>query len=205
MNTETLVALLGRPLTTRETTNKSLYLDIAKSNLESYLCIDLSCNPIEEERIYSARDGYSTLFLDILTEVIEVTVNDEIVDDTTYHTAYFDNRNGTVFNSIIFNTPFRCDEDVTVKAVWGFQKLPNDLQRLIAQLFAITSKAYSTGSVKRKKVEDFDITLGDTTPEQDFLNQNAAVIRKYSLCNLGDVKHGEVDWGYARYYGYNSL
>jgi len=192
MDQEKLEALLGRPLTAREVTNRKLYLNIAKASLESLTCLDLSCKSTEEDRTFTARAGYSTVFVGIFTEVQSVTVNGEVVDATTYHPAFFDNRNGSVFNSIVFDTAFGCDEDVVINAVWGFESLPNDLAMLYAQLFANTSKAYATGSVKSKKVEDFSITYGDLTDEQAFVNQNARILSKYSLCGIGNVKHGNV-------------
>jgi len=195
-------ALLGRSLTSREVTNIKLYLDIAKQSLQDLVCLDLSCQSIEEERTYTTREGYSTLFLDmVITEVEEIKLDGVVVEPTEYHLAFFDNRNGEVFNSIVFNTPFCKSEDIVINATWGFQKLPNDLQMLWAQLFANTSKRYATGSVKSKKVEDFTVTYGDLSDEQTFVNQNANVIRKYSLCNIGNVRHGRV-YPDRNFYGY---
>jgi len=185
-----LEALLGRTLTAREVTNRKLYLNIAKQNLQDLLCIQMACGNSMSAKTFSAREGYSTVFLDTFTEVAEVKVDGEVV--TNYHLAFFDNRNSSFYNAIVFDTAFRSEMLIEVTASWGFETLPNDLSQLWAQMFAITSKKYSTGSVKSKKVEDFSITYGEATDEQVFADQNALTIRKYSLCSVGYVLHGDV-------------
>lgn len=196
-----LEALLGRTLTAREVTNKTLYLNIAKQNLQDMLCLQLDCGNSFEPRTFKAREGYSTVFLGTFTDVGEVKVDGEVVTD--YHSAFFDNRNSKFYNSIVFDNRFRKEATIEITASWGFESLPNDLAQLWAQMFAITSKKYSTGSVKSKQVEDFRITYGDATDEQVFADQNALTISKYSLCNVGYVLHGSVcKLHHVRYCGY---
>lgn len=190
MDQTKLEALLGRTLTAREITNLKLYLNIAKQNLQDLLCINLDCGNSITAKTFSAREGYSTVFLDTFTEVEEVKVDGEVV--TNYHLAFFDNRNSSFYNAIVFGTAFRSEKTIEITASWGFETIPNDLSQLWAQMFAITSKKYSTGSVKSKRVEDFYITYGDLTDEQVFADQNALTISKYSLCNVGYVLHGDV-------------
>ncbi len=196
MTQEELEALLGRTLTAREVDNLDLYLNIALENLEELLCLSLDeqnssgDEPEFEERTFKTREGYSTLFTGMFTEIESVTVDG---NETTDYTPYFfDNPNKDYFNSIVFDTAFNRKVTVVINAAWGFLELPDDLQLLLAQLFAITSKKYSTGSVKSKKVEDFSITYGDATDGQVFADQNALTIQKYSLCNVVYVLHGDV-------------
>jgi len=191
-----LEALLGRTLTAREVANLDLYLDIAMENLEELLCMPLEeqnnsgDEPEFEERAYTTRIGYRTLFMDMFTEVESVTVDG---NETTAYTPYFWNTpNKGFFNSLVFDEPFNREVTVVVNAAWGFLELPDDIQLLLAQLFAITSKKYSTGSVKSKRVRNFQVTFGDATDEQVFADTNALTIRKYSLCNVGYVLHGDV-------------
>lgn len=190
MTQEQLEALLGRTLTAREVTNRNLYLNIAKQNLQDLLCIQLDCSDSIDAKTFSARVGYSTVFLDTFTDVEEVKVNGEVV--TNYHVAFFDNRNAGFYNAIVFDRAFRSEATIEINASWGFDKLPNDLSQLLAQLFAITSKKYSTGSVKSKRVRNFQVTFGDATDEQVFADANSLTIHKYSLCNVGYVLHGDV-------------
>lgn len=197
MDQAKLEALLGRTLNAREVTNLKLYLNIAKQNLQDLLCIQMDCGNSFSAKTFSAREGYSTVFLDTFTQVEEVKVDGEVV--TNYHLAFFDNRNAKFFNAIVFDTAFRSEATIEINASWGFEKLPNDLAQLWAQMFAITSKKYSTGSVKSKKVEDFSITYGDYTDDEEFVRNNALTIRKYSLCGVGYVLHGETCSLHGRY------
>lgn len=195
MDESQLEALLGRNLTDREVENLYLYLDIAQDSLENLLCMSLDVQSgsgelEHESRVFVAREGYSTLFTGIFTEIDSVTVDG--IATTEYVKVFWDNRNSDYYNSIVFNEPLSKESEVVVTAAWGLQELPVDIQLLLAQLFANTSKKYISGGIKSKRVEDFNITFSDLTDEQEFLNRNASIIRKYSLCNVGYVKNGEV-------------
>lgn len=176
--------LLGRPLTKVECNNFDLYLEIAEENLENLLCLDL-----EEEigtRIFTAREEYCTLWTGVFTKVTEVKVDGETV--TNYYKAQGNKRYGEWFNSIVFEEPVSGEVEVT--ASWGFDGMPVDLERLLAQMFANVSKQYSTTKVTSKQVEDFRITVKDET-KADFLAQNGRVISKYALCDVIDIRHSE--------------
>lgn len=194
MSQSELEALLGRSLTQREVTNLDLYLDIAKESLEELLCISLDTNPDtsggkdSETRSFDVREGYSTVFTDIFSEIEEVKVDG--VTTTGYYPAFWDKRSGDYFNSIVLDC--RTAESVEITGCWGFETLPGDLQLLWAQQFAIVSKKYKAGAgnVKSKQVEDFRISYGDLTDDQVFLNDNRRIIKKYSMCNIAHVLHG---------------
>ena len=192
MNKTELEALLGRSLTTRENTNYKLYLKIAEESLENLLCLSLDCKQVSENRTFDAREGYSTVFVGIFTEVSEVKVDDDVVSPDSYYPAQWDNRNASWYNSIVFTERFDEASEIEVTADWGFDEQPSHLKQLIAQLFANVSKKYSVGNVKSKRVEDFSITYSDLTDDQAFQEANKRVIQQYSLCNVGNIRHGEV-------------
>lgn len=198
MTREQIVRWLGRPLTPTEDTNFDSYINIAKSYLESLLCTDvfpvLSGNPPVPEvsaRVYEARNGYSTLFTDYFSGNITVTINGRTRTDFTQ--KFFDNRNTSFKNSLVFNCKFRCNDEVTISAAWGFNPLPDDLGKLLAQLFAVASKPYTpAGDIKSKRVEDFAITFGDRSDVEVLVSTNSLVIQKYSLCSIDNIRHGKV-------------
>lgn len=191
MKKEQLVALLGRPLSNREDSNYEQYMEEATSYIESLLCMPLRFD--DETHIFNGRDGYSTLYTGIHTDVIGVRVDGEIISPEKYHSAFFDNRNSRVFNSIIFSKKLRARDVIEVDAVWGFECYPADIKSLIAKAFLLVSQPLKAASnVKSKKVEDFSITYSDSTKEEQFEIENSKVISKYSLCNLGYIRHGEV-------------
>lgn len=192
MNQAKLAKLLGRSLTPNEVTNLDLYLDIAKEQLESLLCISLdyldgSGEEEEETRIYTPRPGMSAVFTDIFMEVTSVTVNGEEVDYTPY---FWDKRNSDFYNSVVLDN--LTEKDVSITAFWGFPELPNDLARLWAQMFAVISAKRSVKGVKTKQVEDFRITFGDLSDDEQFEKDNAITIDKYGMCDIDIVRHGEV-------------
>lgn len=193
MDESELEALLGRPLTPTENTNKDLYLDIAKESLEELLCISLDTNPNgsgdaeTETRTFDVREGYSTVFAGIFAQVSQVKVDGTVTED--YYPAFWDKRSNPFYNSIVLA---KAGNTAEITAVWGFSTVPNDLKLLWAQLFANVSKKYTPGSdnIRRKAVEDFSIWLGDLTDDETFLNANKRTIQKYSMCNIGYVLHG---------------
>lgn len=189
LSTKQLEALLGRSLTARESANCTPYLDIATEQLEELLCISL----LQEsgERVFTSRNGYSTLFTGIFTNVLSVTINGNTVDPSEYHLSFFDNRNKDFYNSIVFNTKL-IGQEVTVSAEWGFDKLPSDLGQFLAQLFALAGTKKTNTSVKSKQVEDFRITYGDSTDMQVLLDNNDIVINKYGMCDITEVRNGSV-------------
>lgn len=199
-----LEALLGRPLTSIEATNLDLYLDIANTTLESLLCT--SIEPATETRTFNTRKGYRTAFVDIFTEVTEVKVNGEALDASEYSIRQWDKRNGTWYNSIVLERRVAntCTE-IEVTGDWGFKPgdddvstIPSDLQSALAGLFALVTKKNKLNSaVKSKQVEDFRITFAENVSfDDEFRTQYGSIIDKYSLCNIGYVRHGEVCYGY---------
>lgn len=185
MNQKQIEALLGRSLTSKESANCSKYLEIAKEQLETLTCVSL----LQESgpRIFTSRDGYSTLFTGIFSKVESVTVDG--VESTAFHPAFFDDRNKGFYNSIVFDEKLS-GEDVIVTADWGFDKLPSDLSQLIAELFALAAKKKRLGSVKSKRVEDFSVTYGDRTDLEQLVADNQTVISKYGMCGISVIRHG---------------
>lgn len=194
MTQQELEALLGRPLTPTEVMNLDLYLDIAKESLEDLLCISLDVNPDgsgdpeETTQTFDVREGYSTVFTGIFTELSEVKVDGTVTTD--YYPAFWDKRSNLYYNSIVLGK--KNAKEVEITGFWGFDSIPADLKLLWAQMFANVSKKYNAGggNVKSKQVEDFRITYGDLTDDEAFLNANKRTISKYSLCNIGYVLHG---------------
>lgn len=192
MTQSELEALLGRPLTSAEAENKDLYLGIAKESLEGLLCITLHNK--SEQRTFTGRGGYRTLFTDVFHEISEVKLNGIAVNGTDYYAAQWDKRSADWYNSIIFSGQLDADCEVEVTADWGFRDVPSDVKRLWAQLFANISKKYTaSGKIQSKWVEDFRITFAtDVTTDGLFIAENRRTIEKYSMCNVGAVRHGRV-------------
>lgn len=199
MTQNEISALLGRPLTPQESTNFGLYLDIATQNLE-----DLICTPLEsvtEDRVFYTRDGYSTVFMDIFNTLNSVEIDGDTVDPSEYSIRQWDRRNGSWYNSIVFDKRFDCEKEITVNADWGFlsgsgddSDLPVDLQSVLAGLFGLISKKNKfDGTIASKQVEDFRISFNtDKDLDDEFYTNYRTTINKYSICNIPYVKHGKV-------------
>lgn len=190
-----LEALLGRPLTPTEASNRKLYLEIAEESLfgeGGLLCID----PTEDtgERVFEKREGMSTVFTGIFTKINSVKVDGE---DATYTPYFWDSRNSDFYNSIVLTE--NCGSEVVVDADWGLGCLPKDLKRLLAQAFAVVSAKRQVKNVKSKKVEDFSITYGDLSEDDQFVADNARVIKKYSMCDIGYVRSGKTCKAHRRH------
>ncbi len=187
MTQDKLSALLGRPLSSIETTNFSTYLEIAQSRVSDMFCVDI-CQVVESKK-FEARQGYKTLPVPIFTEIDSVELDGEV---TTSYTIYQgSNLNGDWYNNLVFDEPLQC-ETIEIQADWGFSQTPLDVQLLIAQLFGMVSDSLENDLVQSKQVEDFRITLKDKTKEQAFANKYAATIAKYSGCVSGNVQSGNV-------------
>lgn len=191
-----LEALLGRPLTTVEDTNFDLYIDIAEKSLEDLICTFIE--PVQETRVFDTREGYSTAFVDIFNNVTEVKLNGNITTD--YTVRQWDKRNGSWFNSFVFDRKFRKDGEIEVTATWGFLEssgddsdLPVDLQMVLAGLFdLITKKNKYDGTISSKQVEDFRISFNTEVDLDDaFYNKYSKTLSRYSICNIGNIKHGK--------------
>lgn len=189
MDRSTISALLGRPLTSVEDTNFDLYLNVARHSLDDMLCSRLCDNTYT--RTFAAWDGYSTVWTDIFTDVDEVRINGNVV--TNYSKRQGDRRSGSWFNSLVFDKPFTCDEEVEIDAFWGFDKMPVDLQQVLAGLFGlIGKKSTHDGSIQSKQVEDFRITLKDVDLDDEFSRLYGSTIMKYSSCDKIGIKSGKV-------------
>lgn len=185
-----MVKLLGRSLTTLETTNFTLYLDIATQRLSELLCMDFSTTA--GERTFETRLDYRTAYIDPFTAITSVEKDGETVDSDTYTIKQFDKFNGTWYNIIEFDDK-QTGENIAVTATWGIGTLPSDLQLLLAKLFAQNSiEQTADNQVKSKKIEDFTVTFKDGTTYDELVLNNASVIYKYSQCNQGYIRHGRV-------------
>lgn len=193
MKSERVSALLGRPLTSTESSNFDLYLKIANQSLEDMLCTSL-CDQ-DDPKIYDIRIGYSTVFTDIFTDVDEVKVDGEVIPSDEYSIRQWDKRNGSWYNSIVFDKRFtKYDEEVEVSATWGFETLPRDLQAVLAGLFdLVTKKSKLDALIAEKRVEDFSIRF---RPEADldieFYRKYARTISKYAQCDIPYIRHGTI-------------
>lgn len=197
LTANTLEALLGRPLTQYESQNRDLYLKIANESLSDLLCSNL-CDDEDNPRTFNTRVGYRTLFTGIFNELNEVKLNGDVVDADDYQVQQWDARNGSWFNSIVFEDKFVEGDEVIVDAEWGFDKVPADLQFVLAGLFGlITKKNKFDGTVASKQTEDFRITFNnDVDLDEEFYSNYGKTIDKYSMCHLGyGIRHGKVGYG----------
>jgi hypothetical protein len=194
MNQSQLEGLLGRSLTPIEVTNLKTYLNIAKQSLDGLLCTNLCDQSVT--RTFDAREGYSTVFTDIFTDIQEVKLNDEVTTD--YSVRQWDRRNGSWYNSIVFENKLCEDDEVEVTASWGFSQMPSDLKLVWAQLFGLISKKNKQdGTVSSKQIEDFRVTFKtDADLDDEFYRQYDKTIAKYSLCSIGNIQHGETRSAY---------
>lgn len=192
MNTTEMAALLGRPLTTIETTNFSLYLKIAKQNLDELLCMEL-CSE-EQTKVFDAREGYSTVFTDVFTDIEEVKVNDVVIDTDKYSRRQWDRRTGSWYNSLVFTYKLDLNDEVSVTADWGFSSYPSDIKYMLAGLFGLISKKNKfDGTISSKQVEDFRISFrADADLDDEFYKTYQRTISKYSICDMAYIRHGKV-------------
>lgn len=187
MTEQQVSALLGRPLSSIETTNFNTYIALAKEYVGDMIC---SCLYSEiDEKSFVPRRGYTTLPVPVFTEIYSVKINDEEV--TNYHTRQGSSLNGSWFNSLVFDSLLDC-ETVTIEADWGFTTIPLDLQKMIAEEFSLVSGTLGEDLIQSKRVEDFSITLKDETKQQAFADKYRATIAKYSGCANGNVQSGDV-------------
>lgn len=186
-----MAQLLGRSLTSLETSNYSLYLKIAVQKLEELLCMNLTIG--DGEREYDTRIGYKTLYVDPFTEITSLSVDGDEVDADDYYVSQNDKRNAHWYNTIVFDT-VQTGEVVTIDADWGFgDSCPTDLELLLARLFAQNSvEQTADNQVKSKKIEDFTVTYKDNSTLEQVVAANSGVISKYSICNQGYIRHGRV-------------
>lgn len=189
-----IAALLGRPLTASEIAGFEVILSAAIEQLQTLICSPIAY-VASAERTFDTRKGYRTAFVDLFTSVTEVKLAGVVIDPANYTLQFFDDRNGTVKNSIVFSSDTR-GRVLTVTGSWGFDTsntntIPADLQLLIAKLFDASTKK-DNGNVKSKKIEDFNITFMDESASERFYVDNSKTINKYSICDLIDIKSGEI-------------
>jgi len=193
MNKTKLVALLGRPLTSYEDTNFAVYLKIAQERLEDLTCLNLT--EATEDRTFSLREGYQTVFTDLCTEVNSVTLNGSTLESTEYTPMQWNRRSADWYNSIVLEN-CTSEDTIVINADWGV--CSPTLQLLLAQLFGLVSAMNnSNGNVTEKKVEDFSIKFNGNSVYQQFMIDNESLLNKYSICNIQttvspDVIHREL-------------
>jgi hypothetical protein len=71
-------SLLGRSLTSTESSNLELYLEIAQERLERLVCFSLDAEGVLK---YDPRKGYHTLFVNPFTSINSITIDGEEVED----------------------------------------------------------------------------------------------------------------------------
>lgn len=161
-------------------------MDTAQSIIEQLTCLNLEVSKTPVARVYDVRDGFSTVFTDLFQDVTSVT---DGTNPVSYTAMFWGNRNTKLKNSIVLDD---CQyvKEVTVTATW---KIPDDLQAVIDNLDALlTATSGKTSRVKSKKVEDFSITMNDNTEIEQFILDNKAIIDKYSICGVGNVRNGSI-------------
>lgn len=213
MTEDDIKKLLGRSLSTVESDNFSLYLDIAIERLSDLFCIgefttekDSGGDPIETTNVYSGRVGYSILYIDPFTSLNKVEVDGE---EKTVTKQQWDKRNADWYNAIVFEDSDEMEKDgkpldVSVTAGFGYgDPLPVELRLLLARAFdLITLEKNANPRIKSKRNEDYSITYGSITSEwESFKTQNKTTIQKYSQCGLGQIQHGDTDKEPYRYGG----
>lgn len=181
-----LAALLGRSLTSSESSNYETYLDIAAKRLSHLVCFSLDTKT--GERTFGSRDGYRTLFLDPFTAVTAVEIDGSAI--TTFVKKQNDSYQGSWFNSLEFDDKLAGDK-ITVTATWGFgDNLPNDLAALLADMFALhEAEANNPSNVKAKSIEDYRVEYNDGSPFEALVSKHIHTLAKYAQCEK-EVLHG---------------
>ena len=194
MLTESKISvLLGRPLSSTETTNFDTYLTLAKSKVADIIGSRICSS--SDTKNFTSRYGYRTLNTPIFSYIDLITV-DGVELTTDDYTAYQgSDMNGTWFNSIVFET--EPTGTIVIEASWGFSCLPLDVQMMIAEQFAIASSTnLSDALINSKKVEDFSISFNNTSIQQAFVEKYMTSINKYNSGSKGNIQSGEVCLGY---------
>lgn len=161
-----------------------LYIELSQAKLEYIL--GYSLKNINEARTFKTRLGYRTVFTGVFTSISSVKIDGV---DVTYTMSQGDNLNGDWFNSIILDDPERTEREIVITAEWGFAEMPNDLQLLLGQQFAQTSKIYESKAIKSKSIEDYSVTYADDTDK--FTQDNQFILNKYIL-DIGYIRSGDV-------------
>lgn len=198
-----MAKLLGRPLTSNESTNFALYLEISKEHLETLLGLKLD-GDAAAERAYPARDGFQSLVVDPFSvkDSLEVKLDDEVVTDFVVRQNDDYNASGW-FNTIEFVKPM-CRGLYKVKATWGYgTTLPAGIKTLWAGLFGVigSGQAINTDVEEQKKSEttlSHSVTYDTSKPAADrFAAANAMLIAKYSQKNQINFTSGRTHHPYG--------
>lgn len=208
MEQSEIESILGRSLSTRESSNFDLYLDIAIERLSSLLCIQWETSndsgAVTETRVYSPREGYTVLYVDPFTELDSVTIDGETVEVTKQQ---WDRRSGSWYNTLIFEEEMT-DKDISVTATFGYGgTLPSDLQLLLAQIFQLVStELVNDARISSKHNEDYTVTYrtgeNDVSTAWESLKKTyKSIISKYSQCGIGQIQHGDPSKPPYRYGG----
>lgn len=184
-----IAKLLGRPLSSIETDNFELYLNIVKDRLESLLGYDVARTGANT-LLFNPRIGYNTLYVYPYTAITTITINGSEIEG--YTKRRWDELNADWFNSVEFDSKMT-DKRITINATWGFgAELPDDLAYLIARMFnALSQEQVTDGRVEQKSIEGYSIRYRDTSAYKQFVHDNQAVIAKYSI-KVGEIQSGEV-------------
>jgi hypothetical protein len=158
----------------------------AKLIIEQLTCLYLKAEE-SATRTFNVRNGYSTVFTDPFETLTEVRLDGEVVDSADYVKMQWDRYNADWYNSVVLDTGDAEKLEVTGKWI-----IPTDLQVLITDLAAVLTNG-SHGTVKSKRNEDFSIEFNDNTDVQQFAKDNAAVLSRYSICNIPFIRHGEIN------------
>lgn len=161
-------------------------MDTALAILEELTCTYLKAETAE--RVFESRDGFSTVFTDPFSEITSVIVDGEEVE---YSKMFWNRKNSDVFNSVVLDHKIG-NKEVTINATWV---IPADLQALADSLATLIG-SNKTSTVKSKKIEDFSVTYSDSTLIEQFALDNQAVLSRYSLCSVSNVRNGSL----CRYY-----
>lgn len=203
MDKETIVKLLGRPLTSYEDSNFTQIVEHTISTLSNTLCWQLKDG--QSDKTYYARANYRTLWISLYTLVDEVKVDGRVVADTDYKLALNADVNSSIFNSVIFKYPLG-DSMVEIKGSFDISKITTDvadLGSLVADLFKFYARNMSSeasANIKSKHVEDFTITFSDDSELQALFNNNYATIKRYSACEGNVVQSGSYGKGMYGYF-----
>lgn len=154
----------------------------AQSIIEQLTCLNLATGV--GERVYDVRNGFSTVFTDLFKDITSVTDGNK---QLKYTAKFWDNRNATVYNSIVIDD--RHVKEVTITANWT---LPADLQNVIDELTKLLDcNGGKTSRVKSKKIEDFSVVMSDNTEVEQFILDHKSIIDKYSICSISHVRNGK--------------
>lgn len=184
---DNIATLLGRPLSSSETSNFDDLLSSAKSTIESVLGASLDSE--EKTLVYRIRIGYKQQFICPFSSLTSAKLDGLPVDAVPLN---YDDYNAQWFNSILLDSvPKHGMLQVTAKYGYG-DELPLDIQKLVATMFAITSESVdvnNSGAITSESILNHSVNYAAASSDgiARFILNNSSIIDRYKSFDVETV------------------